>query len=308
MSAPAFTGIFPPVVTPLNDDGSIDFASLDNVVDHLVDSGMHGLFVLGSTGEVAYLDDDQRVQVISAIAKRAAGRIPLLVGCMDMTAPRVIGQALRAIDAGADGIVVTAPFYALNSPAEIAQHFRQVAAAVEVPVFAYDVPVRLGGVKLSPELLVQLGVEGVIAGVKDSSGDDVGFRRLIAQNKAAGSPLILFTGHEMVCDAMVLAGADGMVPGFANVDPVRYRKLWDAATSGDWASAVALQEQINDEFEIVFKPQGRGGDGTGVGAFKLAMHQLGLITSPRQPRPLADYTDGDVAAVREVLVRTGLVG
>lgn len=307
MNATTFTGIFPPLVTPLTDEGDIDFESLDRVVEYLITEGMHGLFVLGSTGEVAYMTDDQRALVVSAIAKTNNERLPILVGCMDMTAPRVIEQARRAIEAGADGIVVTAPFYALNNQAEIAEHFRMVAAAVEVPVFAYDVPVRLGGVKLAPETLVQLGVEGVIAGVKDSSGDDVSFRRLIAYNKAAGSPLLLFTGHEMVCDAMALAGADGLVPGFANVDATRYRQLWDAAQSGDWASAVALQEQINAEFEIVFKPVGRGGDGTGVGAFKIAMQALGRIASARQPRPLGDFSEHDVAAVREVLVKTGLL-
>lgn len=307
MNATAFTGIFPPLVTPLHDDGSIDFESLSNVVEYLIAEGMHGLFVLGSTGEVAYMTDEQRVQVIEAIARTNDERVPMLVGCMDMTAPRVIAQARRAIEAGADGIVVTAPFYALENQAEIAEHFRMVAAAVDVPVFAYDVPVRLGGVKLAPETLVQLGVEGVIAGVKDSSGDDVSFRRLIAQNKAAGSPLLLFTGHEVVCDAIALAGADGLVPGFANVDATRYRQLWDASQAGDWASAVALQEQLNAEFEIVFKPAGRGGDGTGVGAFKIAMQALGRIESARQPRPLADFSEHDVAAVRDVLVKTGLL-
>lgn len=307
MTAAKFAGILPPLVTPLTDSGEIDFDSLDKVVDHLIDGGMHGLFVLGSTGEMAYLTDSQRVEVISAIAKRNAGRLPILVGAMDMTAGRVIEQARRAIEAGADAIVATAPVYALNSPGEIAEHFRQIAAAIDVPLFAYDIPVRLGGVKLSPELLVQLGKEGVLTGVKDSSNDDVSFRRLLAQNKAAGSPLLLLTGHEMVCDAMLLAGADGLVPGFANVDPIRYRELWDAAGVKDWDKAVELQEQINDEFEIVFKPKGRGGDGTGVGAFKIAMAELGIIASPRQSRPLGDFTDEDIASVREVLTSTGLL-
>lgn len=302
-----FVGIYPPVVTPFTTDGSIDFPSLDRVVDHLIDGGMHGLFVLGSTGEVAYLTDEQRESVVAAITARAAGRVPILVGCMEQTAPRVIQQAHRAITAGAAGIVVTAPFYALNSASEIAEHFRMVSAAVDVPVFAYDVPVRLGGVKLAPEMLVALGTEGVIAGVKDSSGNDVDFRRLIALNRAAGSPLTLFTGHEMVNEAMMLVGADGMVPGFANVDPARYRALYDACVEGEWERAVAIQEEINAGFEIVFKPRGRGGDGTGVGAFKLAMYLLGIIDQPTQPRPLADFTDADVAAVREVLVRTGLL-
>ncbi len=300
-----FVGIYPPVVTPFTSGGEIDFASLDRVVDHLIDGGMHGLFVVGSTGKVAYLTDDQRVSVITAIARRTAGRVPMLVGCMEQTAPRVIQQAHRAVAAGAAGIVVTAPFYALNCVSEIADHFRMIAAAVDVPVFAYDVPVRLGGVKLVPEMLVTLGTEGVIAGVKDSSGNDVDFRRLVALNRAAGSPLQLFTGHEMINEAMMLIGADGMVPGFANVDPARYRALWDACTEGKWEHAVAIQEEINAEFQIVFKPCGRGGDGTGVGAFKIAMSLLGVIDSPTQPRPLADFTDDDIAAVREVLASTG---
>lgn len=302
-----FVGLYPPLVTPFTADGDIDFESLDRVVDHLIDGGMHGLFVLGSTGEVAYLTDDQRGSVVEAIARRAAGRVPMLVGCMEQTAPRVIQQAHRAVAAGAAGIVVTAPFYALNSLSEIADHFRMISAAVDVPVFAYDVPVRLGGLKLVSEMLVQLGTEGVIAGVKDSSGNDVEFRRLIALNRAAGSPLKLFTGHEMINEAMMLIGADGMVPGFANVDPGRYRALWDACSEGKWEHAVAIQEEINAEFQIVFKPQGRGGDGTGVGAFKIAMSLLGVIENPRQSRPLADFTDGDIAAVREVLTATGLL-
>ncbi len=302
-----FVGVFPPVVTPFTTDGEIDFESLNRVVDHLIDGGMHGLFVLGSTGEVAYLTDDQRESVVSAIAARVDGRVPLLVGCMEQTAPRVIPQAQRAVAAGASAVVITAPFYALNSPMEIEDHFRMVAAAVDVPLFAYDVPVRLGGVKLAPEMLVKLGTEGVLAGVKDSSGNDIEFRRLLGQNKAAGSPLKIFTGHEMLDEAMMLLGADGMVPGFANVDPKRYRALWDDCAAGKWEHAVGVQEEINAAFDIVFGPKGRGGDGTGVGAFKIAMSLLGIIDSPTQPRPLAAFTDEDIASVRDVLVKTGMM-
>ena len=303
----AFFGIIPPVVTPLLPSGEIDHASLDRVIDHLLDGGVDGLFVLGSTGEVTYLTDEERVAVVRSIASRVAGRVPLIVGCMETTAPRVIAQARKVVEAGADAIVATAPFYALNNEKEIARHFRLIAEAIDVPVFAYDVPVRLGGVKLSPELLVGLGSEGVIAGVKDSSGNDVAFRRLIALNKAAGSPLKIFTGHEMVNDLMLLAGADGQVPGFANVDSVSYRRLADACAAGRWEEAGRIQEQINAEFEIVFKPSGRGGDGTGVGAFKIAMHLLGIIDHPTQPATLGEFSDTDIEDVREVLVSTGLL-
>lgn len=302
-----FFGLIPPVVTPLLPSGEVDHTSLERVIDHLLDGGVDGLFVLGSTGEVTYLTDAERLAVVEAIAARVSGRVPLIVGCMETTAPRVIDQARRVVEAGADAIVATAPFYALNNTREITQHFRLIGAAVPVPVFAYDVPVRLGGVKLDPELLVTLGGEGVIAGVKDSSGNDVAFRRLIALNRAAGSPLKLFTGHETVNDLMFLAGADGQVPGFANVDPVSYRELADACAAGQWEQAAQIQQRINAEFEIVLKPTGRGGDGTGVGAFKIAMHLLGIIDHPTQPATLGEFSVTDVEAVREVLVATGLL-
>src|SRR5699024_8176538 len=124
---------------------------------------------------------------------------------------RVAAQARAVVGAGADAVVVTAPLYTLNDTTEIAAHFRHIAGAVRAPVFAYDIPVR-AGVKLEARMLVHLGSDGVIAGVKDSSGDDVGFRRLVAANAAAGSPLALFTGHETVVDGMLLLGADGVVP------------------------------------------------------------------------------------------------
>lgn len=303
-----FSGIFPPLVTPLTPERDIDFASLDRVVDNLIDGGMDGLFVLGSTAEMAYFTDAQRVAVVKAVVARNAGRLPILVGCMDLTQARVIEQAKQMLPLGIDGIVVTAPFYALNSPAEIADHFRLVKAAVgEVPVFAYDIPVRIGGVKLAPEMLVQLGCEGVLAGVKDSSGNDVAFRRLVMMNADAGHPLACFTGHETLNEAMLLLGADGQVPGYANVDPHRYAALGRAAAAGDWAEARRLQDEICRGFEIVFVAQGRGGDNGGVGAFKVAMAELGIIDCAVQSAPMPEFDDASVARIREIMAGVGLL-
>ena len=196
-----FTGVIPPVITPFK-DGQIDLDSLDHLVDLLIDAGVNGLFLLGSSAETAYLTDAQRELVVTRVVDRAAGRLPVLVGAIDTTANRVIEHARRAQALGADAIVAACPFYAINDMTEIAEHFTAIRQAVDLPLFAYDVPVRLNGKKLAVDMLVRLGGLGMLDGVKDSSGDDVAFRRLVAANEEAGHPLVLLTGHECVVDGL----------------------------------------------------------------------------------------------------------
>lgn len=299
-TAVCFRGVVPPVATPLNTDGSVDHASLGALVEHLIGAGVDGLFALGSTGETAYFTDDQRVQIVETIVRTTAGRVPIIAGAIELTAPRIIEVARRLTAAGVDAIVTTAPLYTLNSVTEIADHFRAVAAAIDVPLWAYDVPVRVH-TKLGLDVLVKLGTEGVIEGVKDSSGDDVGFRRLIAANAAAGHPLQLLTGHEVVVDAMALAGADGVVPGLANVDAAGYVRLWEAVTRDDWEAARREQERLNRVFDIVFQPQGLSGDATGVGAFKAAMKARGLIENATMATGVQSLDADAVARIERIL-------
>ena len=305
-STRSFSGVVPPVATPLLPDGTVDHASLERLVDYLVTSGVHGLFALGSTGETAYFTDDQRVGILRTIASAAAGRVPIIAGAIELTSARIVEISRRLVATGADAVVTTAPLYTLNSPAEVDRHFRAVAAGIDAPLWAYDVPVRVHS-KLGLELLMSLGRDGVIAGVKDSSGDDVGFRRLLAANDAAGHPLQLLTGHEMVVDAMLLAGADGVVPGFANVEATGYVRLWDAATRGDWEAARGEQEHINRAFEIVFQPQGLSGDATGVGAFKAAMKARGIIDHATMAFPTQPLDDASVERIHGILAELDLL-
>lgn len=297
-------GVIPPVVTPFTTDGRVDPDALASVVEHLIAAGVHGLFALGSTGEVAYLTDEQRRQVAELVVETTAGRVPVIIGCVDFTSARVIDQARLAERAGADAIVATTPVYAINDAAEIGDHFRAIRAAVDLPLFAYDVPVRAHS-RPGIDTLLKLADEGVLAGVKDSSGDDVGFRRLVRANRAAGSSLALLTGHELMCDAMLMLGADGMVPGLGNVDPAGYVRLYDAARSGDWDQAVHEQERLADLFEIVFVARDRSADAAGVGAFKAAMVTLGLLPSATMAAPVAALGTEDLAAVARIVTDRG---
>ncbi|MDR0487994.1 MAG: dihydrodipicolinate synthase family protein [Propionibacteriaceae bacterium] len=293
MNSQRLRGIIPPIVTPLDDDGHVDAAALTQLTEHLISSGVHGIFVLSSTGEVAYLDDTERMRAIDTVAQAAGGRVPVLAGVIDLTCARVATQAKLAAACGASAVVTTAPLYALNDTAEIEDHFRRIAEASTVPVYAYDVPVRVR-TKLSIESLIRLALEGVICGIKDSSGDDVGFRRLILANKEAGSPLQVFTGHEVLVDTMIHLGADGAVPGLANVDVAGYRRLWDATQAKDWDQARLEQARLATLFEITSQIDGRSPDASGVGSFKIAMRLQRLIPSARMSAPVQETTDVEV--------------
>lgn len=301
-----FSGVVPPVATPLTDDGAIDHASLTGLVEYLITGGARGLFILGSTGETAYFSDEQRVEIARTAVAAAAGRVPIIAGAIGVTSSGISATAQAIAAAGVDAIVTTAPLYTLNSVAEVENHFRTVAASLEVPLWAYDVPVRVHK-KLDIAMLVRLGTEGVIAGVKDSSGDDVSFRRLLAANEAAGRPLTLLTGHELVVDAIALMGADGVVPGLGNVEIEGYVRLWDAAERGDWEQARAEQERINRIFEIVFAVGGLSGDATGVGAFKAAMHARGLIASSAVFPGVERLSEQSVETIRGILGELSLL-
>lgn len=149
-------GIIPPVVTPLTPEYGVDEAALRRVIRHLLDGGVHGLFLLGSTSEVVFLDTPARREVLRIAVDEVAGRVPLLAGVIDPTTDRVIAHAKDALAAGIDGLVVTAPFYTRTSQAEIIEHFRAIRAAVDLPIMAYDIPVCVNGVKLERPTLRQL--------------------------------------------------------------------------------------------------------------------------------------------------------
>src|SRR5699024_8554060 len=137
---------------------------------------------------------------------------------------------------------------------------------------------------------------------------DVAFRRLALGNRAAGRPLTLLTGHEVVADGAYLAGADGSVPGLGNVDPAGYVRMHRAARAGDWEQVRVEQDRLAALFEIVFQPEGKTGPAAGVGAFKTALRELGVISTNAMTAPMSPIEDPQaVARIRGILERTGVL-
>lgn len=301
-----FFGVVPPVVTPLNDDFSVDYASYTRVLEYLIDGGCHGLFALGSTSEVVFYDDAERRKILEHTVKVANGRVPVIAGVIDPTTDRVIRHAQTAKSVGVDAVVVTAPFYTITSQAETLDHFRMIRDAVDVPLIAYDIPVCVH-TKLARQTVVTLANEGTIIGLKDSSGDDGNFRYALS-DLAGNKDVFLMTGSEIVVDNALQMGAHGVVPGLANVDPAGYVRLWNHAQKGDWEAARKEQERLCRLFEIVWVAAGRvSGGATGVGGFKTAMRSLGVISTNVMARPRAPLNDAEARKVDEILRSVGLL-
>ncbi|PZO77422.1 MAG: dihydrodipicolinate synthase family protein [Mesorhizobium amorphae] len=303
---PSYSGVVPPVVTPLNPDFSVDYASFTRTLEHLLDAGVHGLFVLGSTSEVVFHGEAERGRIIEHAVKVAAGKVPVMAGVIDPTTDRVIAHSKVAEAAGADSLVITAPFYTRTSQPEIGDHFRYIRDAVDLPIVAYDIPVCVH-VKLERATTVALAREGVVIGLKDSSGDD-GNLRYVLQDMADRPDFFAMTGSEIVVDSVLGMGAHGVVPGLGNVDPHGYVKLWNLAQAGDTAGARAEQERLMRLFEIVRISLGRTSPGSaGVGAFKAAMKSLGVIASHTMARPQRTLNADECAKVDGVLRDVGLL-
>ena len=301
----ALRGVVTPLVTPLTDTGELDEDALGRVVDEQLGAGARAVFVGGSTGEVALQPDAVRRRVVEVAVAAAAGRAPVIAGAMDTGTLRVVGHAVAAVEAGAAAVVAAPPFYIAPGVAEVVRHYELIAAAVEVPVVAYDIPAATHS-PLPLAALARLAQQGTIAAFKDSSGDLAGFRRALAALRGTG--VTALTGSEVFADVAVQLGASGIVPGLGNVDPNGYPAILRAVEAGDPAAAAAEQERLIALFAIIdVADRSRIGFTAGaLGAFKAAMWLRGVLDSPRTFAPLSPLTDAEIDRIREILIRAGL--
>jgi 4-hydroxy-tetrahydrodipicolinate synthase len=299
------TGVVPPLVTPLTPEYDVDTASLARLIQYQLTGGVDGVFVLGTSGEGTFLTDEQRQVVLETAVAEVSGQVPVLAGVIDTVGAHVSA----ALKAGVDGVVATAPFYAATHPAEIERHFTRLASlAGDTPLFAYDIPPRVG-TKLPASLLISLGQQGVIAGVKDSSGQETSLRQLVLSRREAGlDGFAVMTGSEVTVDSALAFGVDGVVPGLGNVDPAGYVRLFDASVAGDAAAARAEQDRLFRLFEIidVADRSRMGASSAALGAFKAGLYLLGVIDCPLTAYPGIGLSDTEIAAIRPLLDRAGL--
>jgi 4-hydroxy-tetrahydrodipicolinate synthase len=293
-------GVIPPVITPLTPDREVDVESLARLVDFEIDAGVSAIFAMGTGGEGPYLTERHQRTVLKTVTDTAAGRVPVLAGVSDIGTGKVLRNIEVASDYPIDALVSTAPFYGSVSSVEIDAHFRAISGASSLPLFAYDIPAFVG-TKLPSDLVVNLAKDGIIAGVKDTSGEEDGFRYIIEETR--GLPAFsVITGSDITGDAAILQGAHGLIVGVANIDPHGFVKMYTAAAAGDWETARHEQERLHKLRLIAKIASGRiSGFSATIGAFKAAQVQRGIIDHDLLQAPLQSLNSEEKKAVAAVL-------
>lgn len=237
------TGVIPPMITPLTREGEVDQIATERLVAHLIEGGVDGIFVLGSSGEGPWLTAHQCKQVIESTVGSVSGRVPILAGVIEPSTGRTLEAVEVAEAAGVDAIVVTSPYYFEADGQVQYQHFKAVAAATSLPIVLYNIPSKTHN-PMAPDTVQMLLELGSVVGIKDSSEDWEHFEKLLDLRKVKPGFQVLQGSEGFMAQAM-LAGADGVVPGLSNLAPELYGQLVTASQAGDEATALSLQEQIN---------------------------------------------------------------
>ncbi|MCX5537056.1 dihydrodipicolinate synthase family protein [Streptomyces sp. NBC_00006] len=286
MARHALQGIIAPTVLPMTSSGLLDRPSLECHLNALIDAGVHGLWINGTTGEFHALDEDTRGSAVDVAAKTAAGRVPVIAHVGDAATPLSIRQARAAVDAGADELAVIAPYFTPYGREELRDHYRAVADAVGFPVLAYHFP-QLTPSALTVDCVLQLAEEGVLRGLKDSSGDLTWLRRVLRSAARRDLDLACFAGASGLSDIALYAGAAGATSSLANVTPRTLVALYEAARAGDFTYARALQERLEDLLEAMAAARHEHTLSTTVSTGKYVLAALGRIESAHAAPPLA---------------------
>ncbi len=243
MKLPApFTGIIPPLVTPLLDRDTLDAGGLERVIEHILTGGVSGLFLLGTTGEGPSLSHRLRRELVERALRQVQGRVPLLVGITDTAFVESVALARAAADAGADALVLAPPYYMPEGQPELREYLGHLLPELPLPLFLYNMP-PLTKVPFELETVRWALDQPRIVGLKDSSGSMSYFNRL-REAAVARPEWTLLTGPEELLAEAVLLGGHGGVCGGANIFPRLYVELWAAAQRGELTRVRALHALV----------------------------------------------------------------
>ena len=226
-------GVFPATVTHFHPDQSLDLPATLRHIDHMLQAGIHGLVMLGSVGENCTLEYDEKLEVLRQTVAHVAGRVPVLSGVAECSTRLACRFAADAARLGVDGLMVLPVMVYKSDPQETVFHFRQVAAASDLPIMIYNNPPAYG-VDITPETFAEMADEPKFVAIKESSNDP---RRITDIINLCGQRYTLFCGVDDLVLESLLLGAVGWISGLVNAFPAENRLLWDLAAEGKWIQA-----------------------------------------------------------------------
>jgi 4-hydroxy-tetrahydrodipicolinate synthase len=290
--APPFGRALCAMITPFTAAGALDLDGARRLADRLVSEGCDGLVLSGTTGESPTTTDAEKSELIRAVREAVDGRASVVAGVGTFDTRHTVELALAAEKAGADGLLVVAPYYSKPPQDAVEAHFREIADAAGLPLVLYDIPGRTG-TRIEPETLIRLAEHPRIVAVKDCSYDFLGAQKVLARTELA-----YYAGCDEHNLALYAVGGAGYISTVANVVPARLRAVLDAFEAGDTPVSARLQQRATPLIELMMSA---GLPGTVTA--KALLHELGLPAGPvRAPlRPAGrEAVDGLLAAYEEL--------
>ena len=292
-----FHGSIPALATPFR-DGAFDEAAFRRFVDWQIDNGSAGLVPCGTTGESATLDNDEHHQIIRACAEQARGRVPVIAGAGSNDTQTALWHIKEAQVAGADAVLLVAPYYNRPSQAGLLAHYSYLAERSELPIMLYNVPGRTV-TDILPETVIELHrrFPDRIVSIKDASGD---LSRVVTHRMGAGPAFNHISGDDPLALAGYILGQSGCISVTANVAPKLCAEFHAAAQAGEWDKARELNERLYPLHRAMFA------DASPAPA-KYALSRLHDWFGPDVRLPLVNCSDAAKAAVDAALEGLGLV-
>jgi 2-dehydro-3-deoxy-D-pentonate aldolase len=242
-------GIIPPVVTPLKNNHQIDIEGLERIIDHLVSGGVHGVFILGTTGEAPSLSYELRKEFIRRTCELINGRIPVMVGITDTSFEGSLEIAEHSFKSGADAVVVAPPYYVPISQSEMVIYLESLIPRLPLPLLLYNMP---GYTKLHMDInTVKSAQELGAIGIKDSSGDMLYLYSLIEEFRKSPEFSVI-AGTELFLPETIMQGGHGAIAGGANLFPKLFVELYNASLAFDFAKISELREHVMRLYNTIY--------------------------------------------------------
>jgi len=237
-----FHGIIPPVITPLKGNNILDVDGLEKLVEHILSGGVHGLFILGTTGEGPSLSYALRYNVTERVCSQVDGRVPVLVGITDTSFEESIRLSKKATEVGADAVVSAPPYYFSTNQSELIGYYQSLADDSPLPLFLYNMPSHTK-IHFEPNTVKDLAEHSNIIGFKDSSGNLLYFQNVVQLLEDNPEFSLLVGPEEMLMQSM-LTGGHGGVNGGANIFPNLYVAMYEAVLEKNIERISLLQEKV----------------------------------------------------------------
>ncbi|MDD4019504.1 MAG: dihydrodipicolinate synthase family protein [Kiritimatiellae bacterium] len=294
-------GVVPPMVTPLLENDKLDVKGLERLVEHILTGGVHGLFLLGTTGEAPDLSYGLRHELVKRVCKLVKGRVPVLTGVTDTVFTESLRLAETAAEAGAVAAVAAPPYYFAPGQPELVEYYNHLADSLPLPLFLYNMPSHTK-VMIDPYTVKALSENANIVGIKDSSANIVYFNavRHILRDRADFAVLL---GPEEALGEVVLMGAHGGVCGGANIFPRLFVDVYEAAVAKNVARVLELQERVMTVSGALY------GVGRHMSSFlkgvKCSLDLMG-ICGDYMADPFSRFREEERAIIRERLIALGV--